>query len=106
MRIADLPQGMEDLHRDNVQILTMWLENITDIKRAVSNHDFRTFVTSVAIFRQKLEPLSSRAKTLEINFWQNNKPLHNGKKIIIDLSKDKKTIEEIKKNSKIPFLIK
>ncbi len=103
---SELPQGIEDLHKDNVKILTMWSDNISDIKRTVARKDFKSFITSVAVFRQKLEPLSARAKTLEINFWQNNKPLHNGKKIVANLTKDKKTLEEVRENNKIPFLVK
>lgn len=66
-----LPEGMEKLHVDNLTVFTLFSKLLSETKTAVSEDDFSRFDEAVVEFEVDLEVLATRAKTYELDFWQN-----------------------------------
>lgn len=101
--ISELPQGLEDLHTDNLKVVEILYTNIKDVGQAISDVDFEAFSEYILSLEQQLEPLSTRAVTLEINFWQNNTSLTNDKTLIDNYKNQEKALQELIKKNAIPI---
>ncbi len=78
----DLPFGLEDLHNDNLKIFDLLNENVKEIKAALAESNKEKIVYSLAKLNSSLQPIYERSKTLEINFWQNNRSLRRYREIV------------------------
>lgn len=70
-----LPYGLEDLHNDNLKIFELLTDNVKEVKSSLAQG--RQDQVSALLVRliSALKPVYERSKTLEVNFWQNNRSL-------------------------------
>ncbi|MFA6005852.1 MAG: hypothetical protein WC775_05210 [Patescibacteria group bacterium] len=99
---SGLPQGIDDLHADNKKIITLLMQNMDDIKTAIKTENFRTFVNSVQTLAESIDPLSLRAKTLEISFWQNNPAFKKHTTLVQDFRAEEESLKTAIMLAKIP----
>lgn len=100
---SDLPQGLEDLHNDNLKVVDILSQNIKDVQFAMKNNDGSAFTNAILLLGQQLEPLSTRAISLELSFWQNNEQLTKHTNIVADYQKQETELNKIIKENKLPF---
>lgn len=101
----DLPLGINTLHEDNIKTLKLLKDNLREIKSSVILKNYSSFLTAILTLGQNIEPLSTRAVSLEINFWQNNKTLKEGNKLKDSYNKVKKGLESLVEENKIPYVL-
>lgn len=104
IRKEDLPAGIEALHEDNIKTLELLKTNLAEVKSAVEQGDYVAFLKSVVLLQQNLEPLATRAVTLELNFWQNNKSIKEGIKLKKSYQDEEKSINKFIETNKLPFI--
>lgn len=101
----DLPLGINTLHQDNIKTLKLLKDNLREIKSSVILKNYSSFLTAILTLKQNIEPLSTRAVSLEISFWQNNKILKEGNKLKDSYNKVKKGLESLIEENKIPYVL-
>lgn len=70
-----LPYGLEDLHNDNLRIFELLTDNVKEVKASLTQGRQDQINYLLAKLISALKPVYERSKTLEINFWQNNRSL-------------------------------
>ncbi len=78
----DLPFGLEDLHNDNLRVFELLESNVKEVKSAVAQGRREEVLSSLQRLNMALSPIYERSKTLEINFWQNNRALRRYKEVV------------------------
>lgn len=101
----DLPLGINTLHQDNIKTLKLLKDNLREIKSSVILKNYSSFLTAILTLGQNIEPLSTRAVSLEISFWQNNKTLKEGNKLKESYNKVKQLLESLVEENKIPYVL-
>jgi len=99
-----LPEGINDLHKDNLKVMEIIGVSITEARSAIKALSLGGFRDALSNFEQKLTPITMRATTLELNFWQNNTTLKKGNAIMEAYQKSEKELQLILQKNKIPYL--
>ena len=94
-----LPEGINDLHKDNLKVMEIIGVSITQSRSAIKALSLVQFIGALSDFEQKLSPLTMRATTLELNFWQNNKALASYKELVGYYDATIKKAGEVKENN-------
>ncbi len=70
---SGIPKGMDDLHNDNVKLLTLLETYLGNVLLAVDRLDANLLITSSYKFSADIQPITTRSYTYEMNFWQSTK---------------------------------
>lgn len=100
---SDLPTGLGDLHKDNIKVLDILVDNIQAIKSSLQNKNFSAFLSAVLHISQDLEPLVTRSLSLEISFWQNNKILRQHQTVLDNYQREEKNLKYVIEKNKLPW---
>jgi len=100
----DLPSGIKSLHEDNLKTIEIIKNNVNDVKKAIENKSYLEFLNTMLILQQDIEPLATRAVTLELNFWQNNKALKNASNLKKLYQEQENLINDFIKKNKLPLI--
>lgn len=100
----DLPSGIKPLHDDNLKTIEIIKNNVNDVKKAIENKSYLEFLNAMLVLQQDIEPLVTRAATLELNFWQNNKALKNASKLKKLYQEQENLINDFIKKNKLPLI--
>ena len=100
----DLPLGIKPLHEDNLKTIEIIKNNVNDVKKAIKNESYLEFLNAMIVLEQDIEPLATRAVTLELNFWQNNKALRNASNLKKLYQEQENLINDFIKKNKLPLI--
>jgi len=100
----DLPSGIKPLHEDNLKTIEIIKNNVNDVKKAIENKSYLEFLNTMLVLQQDIEPLATRAVTLELNFWQNNKALKNASNLKKLYQEQENLINDFIKKNKLPLI--
>lgn len=100
----DLPLGIKPLHEDNLKTIEIIKNNVNDVKKAIKNESYLEFLNTMIVLEQDIEPLATRAVTLELNFWQNNKALRNASNLKKLYQEQENLINDFIKKNKPPLI--
>jgi hypothetical protein len=100
----DLPSGIKPLHEDNLKTIEIIKNNVNDVKKAIENKSYLEFLNAILVLQQDIEPLTTRAVTLELNFWQNNKALKNASNLKKLYQEQENLINDFIKKNKLPLI--
>ena len=67
---SSLPEGMEELHNDNLAVFTLISRLLDGLREALAIGDFNRFNNALAEFEEGLRVLANRAKSYELGFWR------------------------------------
>ena len=101
----DLPSGIKPLHEDNIKTIDILKKNVDAVKKAIENKSYLSFLNAMLVLQQDIEPLVTRAATLEFNFWQNNKELRNASNLKKLYQEQEKLINDFIKKNKLPLIL-
>lgn len=103
IKIEDLPEGMADLHADNIKTINIVADNITVVEKAISQNNPMALANALDKFAADLQPYASRAVVLEMNFWQDNLMIHKHDVIVSEYKSEESDVSKIKAANKLPF---
>lgn len=98
---SSIPTGFSNLHEDNVKVFKILGDYLAGIKKAVLEKDFPTLAQASEKFSSDIEILSTRAKTAELSFWQDNKTIRSYSDLSSKFQAVKKDLESLERNSKV-----
>lgn len=102
--VSTLPKGLNDLHSDNLKVMEILVNNVSSVQTSLDQKSYLAFLTAIAKLQQELEPLTTRAVSLELNFWQNNTYLKDYQSFIDTYKKQDASLQELMKTNKLPFV--
>ena len=100
---AVLPEGLEKVQEDNLKTFTIITILLSDIEKSITKYSFKRFSDAVQKMSIDLEVVSTRAKTLELSFWQETGLLKRTQAIEADLSKLASQIEVVRQENRLLF---
>jgi hypothetical protein len=103
---SEIPEDMEALHTDNLKVCEILLNNVKDVRKSFETKNYIAFLKTLMQLSQQLEPISKRAVSEELSFWQDNSYLRSGTAIIKEYEKQDNSVKSIIQKNKVPFFTK
>jgi len=98
-----LPEGLEKVQDDNLAVFTLLGSYLKDLEDAIGTGSFKKFANATQKLGIDLEVITTRAKTLELSYWQETGLLKKTKTFSTDLDNFSSKLSTFKKNNKLPF---